>query len=126
MDKETTTLISVGELIPMLTAIYAARTVVPDRYSFNQRGGMSEQLDRIEAVLGEVATQQAANAKAINQLTTNLETTRNELREGLSDLMEITTMNSQQADEDRRIFQSEIRRIWEYLLQQGRNGGTPQ
>lgn len=87
---------------------------------------MSERLDQIETILGQVATQQAANAAAISQLTANLETTRNELREGLSDLMEITSMNSQQADEDRRIFQSEIRRMWEYLLQQGRNGGTPQ
>jgi septal ring factor EnvC (AmiA/AmiB activator) len=28
-------------------------------------------------------------------------------------------------DRDRIVFQAEIRRIWEYLLQQGGNGNTP-
>jgi hypothetical protein len=66
-------------------------------------------LDRIEAILATVATQQAANTQAISQLTQDVDY----LREITLHNIELTQQNREQA---------EIRRIWEYLLQQSGNG----
>jgi hypothetical protein len=75
-------------------------------------------LDRIEAILATVATQQAANSQAISQLTQDVDY----LREITLNNIELTQQNREQAESDRLAFQAEIRRIWEYLLQQSGNG----
>ncbi len=80
-----------------------------------------DRLDRIEAVLAAVATQQQANTKAIAQLTQDV----NYVREITLNNIELTQQNREQAERDRQIFQDEIRRIWEYLLRQGGNGNNP-
>ncbi|MFN6474563.1 MAG: hypothetical protein RMY36_033445 [Nostoc sp. SerVER01] len=80
-----------------------------------------DRLDRIEAVLAAVATQQQANTTAIAQLTQDV----NYLREITLHNIELTQQNREQAERDRQIFQEEIRRIWEYLLRQGGNGNNP-
>ncbi|BAY28145.1 hypothetical protein NIES2100_79740 (plasmid) [Calothrix sp. NIES-2100] len=80
-------------------------------------------LDRIEAILATVATQQAANTTAIAHLTQDVDY----LREITLYNIELTQQDREQAERDRQAFQTEIRRIWEYLLQQsgnGRNGGN--
>ncbi|RCJ28312.1 hypothetical protein A6S26_12335 [Nostoc sp. ATCC 43529] len=80
-----------------------------------------DRLDRIEAVLAVVATQQQANTTAIAQLTQDV----NYLREIALHNIELTQQNREQAERDRQTFQEEIRRIWEYLLRQGGNANNP-
>jgi flagellin-like hook-associated protein FlgL len=79
---------------------------------------MSERLDRIEAILeqtasrlDQVAGQQATNTAAIANLT-----------EEVDSLRDIVMHSIGNAETDREVFQAEIRRIWEYLLGQQRNG----
>jgi len=75
-------------------------------------------LDQIEALLlqtattlNQVAAQQAINTQAISEL-------RADTRETLDILMQ----SLEHAEQDREAWQSEIRRIWEYL--RDRNGGS--
>lgn len=74
----------------------------------------STRLDRIEAILLESANQQRANTQAIARLSEEV-------------LSFVATQEAiiENAENDRAAFQAEIRRIWEYLLQQGGNGHTP-
>ncbi|WP_414579310.1 hypothetical protein [Anabaena sp. CCY 9402-a] len=92
----------------------------------------SNRLDRIEQLLlltttalGETAKQQQANTQAIAQVTARLDQLTLKV-DGLTDDVGLLTDYFQtviaNAESDREIFQSEIRRIWEYLLQRGGNG----
>ncbi|BAY07593.1 hypothetical protein [Calothrix sp. NIES-2098] len=92
-------------------------------------------LDRIEAILEQVAQQQAANTTAIAQLTVNVDGLTEKfdgltekvdgLTEDVTSLTDILMHSLQNAEADRAQMlenQAEIRRIWEYLLGQQRNG----
>ncbi|AFY35372.1 hypothetical protein [Calothrix sp. PCC 7507] len=89
-------------------------------------------LDRIEAILEQVAQQQAANTIAIAQLTvrtdgltedvTSLKDDVTSLKDDVTSLTDIVMHSIQNAEIDREMFQAESRRIWEYLLGQQRNG----
>jgi hypothetical protein len=75
-------------------------------------------LDLIEALLlktaqrlDQVAEQQAANTQAIQTLTADIDVLRDYFLQTI-----------QNAEDDREAWQSEIRRIWEYL--RDRNGGS--
>lgn len=81
-----------------------------------------DRLDRIERVLSDVATQQAANTSAIAQLTA----ANAGLREDIQSFIRTQETIIENGEHDRAVFQAEIRRIWEYLLQQGGNGSSPQ
>jgi hypothetical protein len=75
-------------------------------------------LEQIEAILLQVAQQQAINTQAISEL-------RTDVRETLDILMQSIEHAEQdriQAKQDREAWQAEIRRIWEYL--RDRNGGS--
>jgi cell division protein FtsB len=71
----------------------------------------SEVTDQHNAVLTRLEEQTARNADAIERLTA---TTERLVAEGAQD--------RQQAAIDRQAFQAEIQRIWQYLLQQDGNG----
>ncbi|MCM0592605.1 MAG: hypothetical protein HEQ35_27490 [Gloeotrichia echinulata IR180] len=77
-----------------------------------------DRLDRIEAILEQVARQQATNTTAIAQLTVKVDG----LTEDVASVTDILMHSIQIAEADREVFQAEIRRIWEYLLGQQRNG----
>ncbi|WP_414589580.1 hypothetical protein [Scytonema sp. PCC 10023] len=77
-----------------------------------------QRLDRIEAILLQVAQQQQTNTTAIGQLTVKVDG----LVEEVDSLREIVMHSIQNAEVDREVFQAEIRRIWEYLLGQSGNG----
>jgi hypothetical protein len=75
-------------------------------------------LEQIEAILLQVAQQQAINTQAISEL-------RTDVRETLDILMQSIEHAEQdriQVKQDREAWQAEIRRIWEYL--RDRNGGS--
>jgi hypothetical protein len=75
---------------------------------------MPSRLDRIEAILLESANQQRTNTTAIARLSQEIQS--------FVSIQEAIIENS---ETDRAAFQAEIRRIWEYLLQQSGNGHTP-
>ena len=77
-----------------------------------------QRLDRIEAILLQVAQQQQTNTTAIGQLTVKVDG----LTEEVDSLREIVLQSVHNAEVDREAFQAEIRRIWEYLLRQSGNG----
>ncbi|MEA5504435.1 hypothetical protein VB735_15185 [Halotia wernerae UHCC 0503] len=70
----------------------------------------SSRLDRIEAVV-------ASNAEAIANNTQAIAELRQELGESISHLVGVIGDFAEEAQQDRVVFQAEIRRIWEYLLQ---------
>jgi chromosome segregation ATPase len=75
-------------------------------------------LNQVTQRLDQVAVQQAINTQAISEL-------RTDVRETLDILMhsiEHAEQDRVQAKQDREAWQSEIRRIWEYL--RDRNGGS--
>ncbi|MFM5889703.1 MAG: hypothetical protein ACKOQS_15680 [Dolichospermum sp.] len=72
---------------------------------------VTQRLDTVTIKLDQVATQQAVNTQAISNL-------RTDIRETLDILMQ----SIEHAEEDRKAWQSEIKRIWEYL--RDRNGGS--
>lgn len=78
----------------------------------------TNRLDRIEAILEQVALQQATNTTAMAQLTVKVDG----LTQDVTSLTDILMHSIQISETDREVFQSEIRRIWEYLLGQQRNG----
>jgi hypothetical protein len=84
----------------------------------NHNNPAPSRLDQIEAILATVAIQQAANTQAIAQLTQDVDY----LRQITLHNIELTQQDREQAERDRQAFQAEIRRIWEYLLQQSGNG----
>ncbi|MBE9005748.1 hypothetical protein IQ259_11995 [Fortiea sp. LEGE XX443] len=96
-------------------------------------------LDQIEQMLlltvttvGDIAKQQQTNTQAIAQVTTRLDQLTlkvdqltlkvDNLTDDVNLLTDYFTQIITNAESDRAAFQAEIRRIWEYLLQQGRNG----
>ncbi len=95
----------------------------------NQPESINERLSRLETIfadMGDVVVAQneaiASNKQSIDALTANI----NRLAEQSHAFAEQTNQNlnllAQQAERDRQVFQTEIQRIWEYLLQQGGNG----
>ncbi|NEU76715.1 hypothetical protein PI95_030455 [Hassallia byssoidea VB512170] len=96
---------------------------------------IEERLSRLENIfvnIGETVVAQSDTIDVlvanINQLTENVNAVTNRV-----DILAIqaeqdraqAAEDRQQAAVDRQEFRSEIRRIWEYLLQQGGNGNTP-
>lgn len=75
-------------------------------------------LDQIEAILLQVAQQQAANTHAISELRTDVKETLDILMHSI----EHAEQDRVQAKQDREAWQAEIKRIWEYL--RDRNGGS--
>lgn len=95
----------------------------------NQPPTVEERLSRLETLfsnVGETVLAQseaiASNKQSIDALTANI----NRLAEQSYTFAEQTNRNinllAEQAERDRQVFQTEIQRIWEYLLQQGGNG----
>ena len=70
-----------------------------------------DRLDRIERILETVTTNQLSLQETVRQNT-----------EEIHSLTDILMHSIQNAETDREVFQAEIRRIWEYLLGQQRNG----
>jgi hypothetical protein len=96
-------------------------------------------LDQIESILFQVAQQQATNTQAIANLGVKIDNLTNDVVNLTNDVVNLTnevvnltndvcnltdiTMHSiQNAENDREAWQSEIKRIWEYL--RDRNGGS--
>jgi hypothetical protein len=70
-----------------------------------------DRLDRIEGILETLVTNQLSLQEAVRQNS-----------EEIHSLTDIVMHSIQNAETDREVFQAEIRRIWEYLLGQQRNG----
>ena len=82
-------------------------------------------LDRIEALLGDVAEVTLQNAEVAanhDQALTRIEGALEQLTTTTERLVTEAAQDRQQAAIDRQAFQTEIQRIWQYLLQQGGNG----
>ena len=82
-------------------------------------------LDRIEALLADVAEVTLQNADVAanhDQALTRIEGALEQLTTTTERLAEEAAQDRQQAAIDRQAFQTEIQRIWQYLLQQGGNG----
>ncbi|MBF2007375.1 MAG: hypothetical protein IGS49_18410 [Chlorogloeopsis fritschii C42_A2020_084] len=62
------------------------------------------------------------NTQAIAQLTNQVARLSVELEQSIGHMTEVVVQLGEDAERDRQIFQVEIRRIWEYLLQQFGNG----
>lgn len=101
----------------------------------------TSRIDQIEAILLQVVTQQQVTATALNriaeqqevntnalsQLTTrvdNLTVQIGALGEDLQNTIDILMESINHAETDREAWQSEIKRIWEYLFGQNQNGHT--
>jgi archaellum component FlaC len=96
---------------------------------------IEERLSRLENIFANIGETVVAQSDTIDVLVANI----NQLTENVSavtnrvDILAIqaeqdraqAAEDRQQAAVDRQEFRSEIRRIWEYLLQQGGNGNTP-
>lgn len=82
-------------------------------------------LNQVTQRLDQVANQQMVNTQAINSLTVkvdNLTVKIDNLTSDVVNLTDITMQSIQNAENDREAWQTEIRRIWEYL--RDRNGGS--
>lgn len=95
----------------------------------NQPESTEERFNRLESFFADVSEVVIAQNDAIDSLTVNLnnfaeQTTRNinALAEQAAADQQQAAADRQQAAIDRQAWQAEIRRIWEYLLQQGGNG----
>jgi hypothetical protein len=93
--------------------------------------GRLEDIDRRLELLGDeidlartIQNGIRVEVRTTSQRTATLEQTVAQLRDIARDHQLILRLASQNAERDRQIFQSEIRRIWEYLLQQGANGNA--
>ncbi|MFL9458067.1 hypothetical protein AB0756_39520 [Tolypothrix campylonemoides VB511288_2] len=75
-------------------------------------------LDRIEAVLADMAEVVISNADTTNRHDAAL--TR--IEDAIIGLISTTERIANEAATDRQIFQTEIQRIWDYLLRQSGNG----
>jgi len=98
---------------------------------------IESRLDRIESLLERHIIQAEADRQTIKsvvrELVENAEADRQAFIDSISENSErIETLTErfdrfvEQAALDRQVWQAEIRRIWEYLLSQGKNGGSPQ
>lgn len=96
---------------------------------------INARLDDIDTRLEElgdeidlIRTIQNANrreTRANSQTAARLERTVAQLADIARDHQRGLRIAQQDAERDRQVFQAEIRRIWEYLLQQGGNGNSP-
>lgn len=85
---------------------------------------IDEQLEQIGDELDLIRTIQNANrreVRALSQTTARLERTVTQLANIARDHQ--TSLRI--LERDREVFQTEIRRIWEYLLNQSGNGNAP-
>jgi len=83
---------------------------------------LGDEIDLIRTIQDGVRRETRANS----QTAARLERTVTQLADIARDHQLALRLVSQNAERDRTIFQSEIRRIWEYLVQQGGNGNiTP-
>jgi predicted nucleic acid-binding Zn-ribbon protein len=78
---------------------------------------LGDELDLIRTIQNGMRREVRTNS----QTTARLERTVTQL----ADISRLHQQALRSADRDRQVFQSEIRRIWEYLLRQGGNGNTP-
>jgi len=87
-----------------------------------------DRLDRIEAILLTTATQQQTNTFVLGEVATKLDQLTNRVDQvaaEVANLNDILMASIEIAETDRQTFQAEIRRVWEYLVQQGGNGNSP-
>lgn len=77
----------------------------------NQPESTEARLSRLETLFADVGDLVIAQNDAIDALTANI-----------NNLAEQSAADRQQAAIDRQSWQTEIQRIWQYLLQQGGNG----
>ncbi|MGI2906801.1 MULTISPECIES: hypothetical protein [Tolypothrichaceae] len=82
------------------------------------------QSDTIDVVVANI-NQLTENVNRLNNSVDNLTIAVNRSTANIEILTAQAAEDRQQAAVDRQEFRSEIRRIWEYLLQQGGNGNTP-
>ena len=85
----------------------------------------TNRLDQIEAILLQVAQQQATNTQIIGNLAVkvdNLTAKVDNLTADVDVLRDYFLQSMQNAEDDREAWQAEIRHIWEYL--RDRNGGS--
>jgi hypothetical protein len=88
----------------------------------------SDRLDRIEAILLTTATQQQTNTFVLGEVATKLDrlTSRvDQVAAEVANLNDILMASIEIAETDRQTFQTEIRRVWEYLVREGGNGNSP-
>jgi NAD-dependent oxidoreductase involved in siderophore biosynthesis len=89
---------------------------------------IDERLEQLGDEIDLIRTIQNGNRRELranSQTTARLERTVAQLADIARDHQLALRIASQDAERDRTVFQAEIRRIWEYLLQQGGNGNTP-
>jgi hypothetical protein len=85
----------------------------------------SDRLAQIEGILLQIAQQQQINTVAIAENTAAIAENTNmidALVETVSTMVSEGDADRRQATDDRQAWQTEIQRIWEYLLRQGGNG----
>lgn len=94
--------------------------------------GRLEDIDRrLEALGDEIDLARTiqngirVEVRTTSQRTTSLEQTVAQLRDIARDHQLALRLITQNAERDRQVFQSEIRRVWEYLLGQSSNGNIP-
>ncbi|MBD2342312.1 hypothetical protein H6G64_35970 [Calothrix sp. FACHB-156] len=88
---------------------------------------IDERLEQLGDEIDLIRTIQNGNRRELranSQTTARLERTVAQLADIARDHQLALRVASQDAERDRTVFQAEIRRIWEYLLQQGGNGNT--
>lgn len=89
---------------------------------------IDEQLEQLGDEIDLIRTIQNANrreTRANSQTAARLERTVAQLADIARDHQLALRLASQNAERDQAVFQAEIRRVWEYLLQQGGNGNAP-
>ena len=79
--------------------------------NIDQPESTEARLSRLETLFADVGDLVIAQNDAIDALTANI-----------NNLAEQSAADRQQAAIDRQSWQTEIQRIWQYLLQQGGNG----
>ena len=95
----------------------------------NQPESIETRLTRLETLFTNVGETVVAQSDTIdvlvaniNQLTENLNNLCEQTLANINNLADLAAQDRQQAAVDRQAWQTEIQRIWEYLLQQGGNG----
>lgn len=86
-----------------------------------QLEALGDEIDLIRTIQDSVRRETRSNS----QTAARLERTVARLADIARDHQVALSIASQNAERDRAVFQAEIRRIWEYLLQQGGNGNGP-
>ncbi|BAZ12298.1 hypothetical protein NIES4071_41280 [Calothrix sp. NIES-4071] len=93
--------------------------------------GRLEDIDRRLEALGDeidlartIESGIRVEVRTTSQRTASLEQTVAQLRDIARDHQLALRLITQNAERDRQVFQSEIRRVWEYLLGQSSNGNS--